>query len=103
MATYLWLQAAREFRWRSSHCRNARETCTQTMRTMLPFRSAGLGRYLPIEEHGIVGDLRTIALVGTEGTIDWYCPARFDAPSLFAALLDARQGGYFSLACGATS
>ena len=53
--------------------------------------------YLPIEEHGIVGDLRTVALVGTDGTVDWYCPSRFDAPSLFGALLDAGQGGYFSL------
>ncbi len=65
--------------------------------------SAGNGRhgapkgYLPIEEHGIVGDLRTVALVGTDGTVDWYCPSRFDAPSLFGALLDARKGGYFSL------
>ncbi|HEU4423237.1 MAG TPA: glycoside hydrolase family 15 protein [Pilimelia sp.] len=54
-------------------------------------------RYLPIEEHAIVGDLRTVALVGTDGTIDWFCPARFDAPSLFASLLDARKGGFFSL------
>jgi GH15 family glucan-1,4-alpha-glucosidase len=46
--------------------------------------------YLPIEEHGIVGDLRTVALVGTDGTVDWYCPSRFDAPSLFGALLDGR-------------
>src|SRR6201982_1956605 len=52
---------------------------------------------LPIEEHGIVGDLRTVALVGTDGTVDWYCPSRFDAPSLFGALLDTRKGGYFSL------
>jgi GH15 family glucan-1,4-alpha-glucosidase len=65
--------------------------------------SNGTGRvgppkgYLPIEEHGIVGDLRTVALVGTDGTVDWYCPSRFDAPSLFGALLDARKGGYFSL------
>ena len=57
------------------------------------------GGYLPIEEHAIVGDLRTVALVGTNGTIDWYCPARFDAPSLFAALLDAKKGGHFSLCC----
>jgi GH15 family glucan-1,4-alpha-glucosidase len=56
-------------------------------------------QYLPIEEHAIVGDLRTVALVGSEGTIDWYCPSRFDAPSLFAALLDADKGGYFSLSC----
>src|SRR6201990_132851 len=53
--------------------------------------------YLPIEEHGIVGDLRTVALVGTDGTVDWYCPSRFDAPSLFGALLDRNRGGYFSL------
>ena len=53
--------------------------------------------YLPIEEHGIIGDLRTVALVGTDGTIDWFCPARFDAPSLFGALLDKDKGGCFSL------
>ena len=29
--------------------------------------------YLPIDEHGIIGDLHTVALVGTDGTIDWYC------------------------------
>jgi len=33
--------------------------------------------------------------VGTDGTIDWYCPARFDAPSLFAALPDSERGGCF--------
>ena len=60
-------------------------------------RGAPSGGYLPIEEHGIVGDLRTVALVGTNGTVDWYCPSRFDAPSLFGSLLDARKGGYFSL------
>ena len=59
--------------------------------------------YLPIEEHAIVGDLRTVALVGTNGTIDWYCPARFDAPSLFASLLDDRRGGSFSLSCRTTA
>ena len=59
--------------------------------------SGAPGGYLPIEEHGIVGDLRTVALVGTNGTVDWYCPSRFDAPSLFGSLLDARRGGYFSL------
>ncbi|HYN93924.1 MAG TPA: glycoside hydrolase family 15 protein [Pilimelia sp.] len=61
------------------------------------------GRYLPIEEHAIVGDLRTVALVGTDGTIDWFCPARFDAPSLFASLLDARRGGFFSLSSRSTA
>src|SRR3981081_249513 len=60
-------------------------------------RGTAPGGYLPIEEHGIVGDLRTVALVGTNGTVDWYCPSRFDAPALFGSLLDARRGGYFSL------
>ena len=54
--------------------------------------------YLPIEEHGVIGDLRTVALVGTDGTIDWYCPTRFDAPSVFAALLDKDRGGAFRIA-----
>ena len=44
-----------------------------------------------------MGDLRTVALIGTDGTVDWYCPARFDAPSLFGALLDKNKGGYFSI------
>ncbi|MFE7527338.1 glycoside hydrolase family 15 protein [Kitasatospora sp. NPDC057542] len=55
-------------------------------------------RYLPISEHGLIGDLRTAALVGTNGTIDWYCCPRFDAPSVFASILDADRGGSFELA-----
>ncbi|MEV6979697.1 glycoside hydrolase family 15 protein [Sphaerisporangium sp. NPDC051017] len=55
------------------------------------------GRYLPIAEHGLIGDLRTVALVGTDGTIDWYCSPRFDAPSVFGSILDARRGGAFEL------
>ncbi|GGO88971.1 glycoside hydrolase family 15 protein [Wenjunlia tyrosinilytica] len=58
----------------------------------------GEQRYLPIAEHGLIGDLRSTALVGTDGTIDWYCPGRFDAPSVFASVLDADRGGSFQLA-----
>ncbi len=54
--------------------------------------------YLPIAEHGVIGDLHTVALVGTDGTIDWYCCPRFDSPSVFAAILDKRKGGYFRIA-----
>jgi GH15 family glucan-1,4-alpha-glucosidase len=53
--------------------------------------------YLPIENHGVIGDLHTVALVGNEGTIDWFCPERFDAPSMFGAILDADSGGSFSI------
>jgi GH15 family glucan-1,4-alpha-glucosidase len=52
-------------------------------------------RYLPIAEHGLIGDLHTVALVGTDGTIDWYCCPRFGSPSVFAAILDADRGGLF--------
>ncbi|MGX1564070.1 glycoside hydrolase family 15 protein [Streptomyces sp. NPDC055506] len=55
-------------------------------------------RYLPIAEHGLIGDLRSVALVGTDGTIDWYCCPAFDAPSVFASILDAERGGCFELA-----
>ena len=54
--------------------------------------------YLPIAEHGLIGDLHSAALVGTDGTIDWYCCPRFDAPSVFASILDAERGGSFALA-----
>jgi GH15 family glucan-1,4-alpha-glucosidase len=53
--------------------------------------------YLPIADHGIIGDLHSAALVGTEGTIDWYCPNRFDGPSVFASILDAERGGFFRI------
>ncbi len=53
--------------------------------------------YLPIAEHGLVGDLHTVALVGTTGTIDWYCCPSFDSPSVFGCILDAAQGGFYAL------
>ncbi|MFF4487981.1 glycoside hydrolase family 15 protein [Streptomyces sp. NPDC001544] len=55
-------------------------------------------RPLPIAEHGLIGDLRSVALVGSDGTIDWYCCPAFDAPSVFAAILDSERGGAFELA-----
>ncbi|MFF4791723.1 glycoside hydrolase family 15 protein [Streptomyces sp. NPDC001276] len=58
----------------------------------------GTPRYVPIADHGLIGDLRSVALVGTDGTIDWYCCPAFDAPSVFAAILDAERGGSFELA-----
>jgi GH15 family glucan-1,4-alpha-glucosidase len=54
--------------------------------------------YLPIAEHGVIGDQRSVALVGTDGTIDWYCPDRFDGPSVFAAILDRQRGGFYRIA-----
>ncbi len=59
--------------------------------------SRGTG-YLSIEDHGIIGDLHTVALVGNNGSIDWCCIPSFDAPSVFGSLLDAEKGGFFSIA-----
>src|SRR5918995_1162653 len=53
--------------------------------------------YLPIEDHGIVGDLHTAALIGTDGTVDWLCLPAFDSPSIFASILDDEKGGHFKL------
>jgi GH15 family glucan-1,4-alpha-glucosidase len=52
----------------------------------------------PIAGHGAIGDLRTVALVATDGTIDWYCPQAFDSPSVFAAILDGERGGHYQIA-----
>jgi GH15 family glucan-1,4-alpha-glucosidase len=54
--------------------------------------------YLPIADHGLIGDLHSAALVGTDGTIDWYCCPDFDSPSVFAAILDRREGGRWTIA-----
>ncbi len=57
-----------------------------------------MDRYPNIADHGLIGDLQTAALVTDTGTIDWFCLPRFDAPSVFASLLDADKGGHFQIA-----
>ena len=54
--------------------------------------------YLPIENYGIIGNMRTVALVGINGSIDWLCLPRIDSPSVFASVLDDKKGGYFKIA-----
>lgn len=53
--------------------------------------------YPLIENHGLLGDLQTGALVTTDGVIDWFCSPRFDSPSVFGALLDKDKGGHCTI------
>ncbi len=54
-------------------------------------------RYKDLHDYGIIGDCHTAALVGMDGSIDWFCHPTFDAPSVFAAILDHDQGGHFQI------
>jgi GH15 family glucan-1,4-alpha-glucosidase len=51
----------------------------------------------PIENYGVIGNMRSIALVGVNGSIDFLCYPNFDSPTVFAALLDDERGGCFQI------
>jgi len=48
----------------------------------------------PLEHHGVVGDLQTLAVVASDAAIDWMCWPRFDSPSIFGSLLDDAGGAW---------
>ncbi|MEA3130324.1 MAG: hypothetical protein QOF46_2119, partial [Paraburkholderia sp.] len=50
-----------------------------------------------IDAHGLIGNMRTTALVSTEGVIDFMCFPRIDSPTVFGSLLHPENGGAFSI------
>ncbi len=50
-----------------------------------------------IENHGIIGNMRSAAIISIDGTIDFFCFPAFDSPTIFAALLDEEKGGSFRI------
>lgn len=51
----------------------------------------------PIENHGVIGNMQSVALVGMNGSIDFLCYPDFDSPTVFASLLDDQKGGRFEI------
>lgn len=53
--------------------------------------------YLALEDYGALGDGRSVALSGADGSIDWWCVPNLDSPPLFDRLLDPEEGGRFTV------
>ena len=68
----------------------------QALPSPAPQSAAAPSPFPPIAEYAFLSNCHTAALVAPDGGIGWLCVPSFDAPSVFATLLD-RQGGYFRL------
>ena len=60
----------------------------------MPQSAAAPSPFTPIGNYGFLSNCHTGALVAPDGTVDWLCVPRFDAPSVFGALLDRGAGGF---------
>lgn len=62
-----------------------------------PFTVPSTEDYKPISGYGVIGNTRTVALVGYDGSIDWCCMPKLSSPSIFAAILDRKKGGFWAI------
>ncbi len=51
-----------------------------------------------IEDYAIVGDMQSVALIGTDGSVDWLCLPRFDSEACFTAILGTADHGRWQIA-----
>ncbi len=56
------------------------------------------GEWLPLDQYAAVGDGRSVAVVGSDGSIDWWCVPNLDSTPFFDRLLAGKEGGRFSMA-----
>ncbi|KAJ1306724.1 hypothetical protein OPQ81_007713 [Rhizoctonia solani] len=53
--------------------------------------------YVDIQDHALIGNMRTAAMISIDGSVESYCVPNFDSPSVFARILDKDKGGHFSI------
>src|SRR5580658_816001 len=77
--------------------RDPRTTTSRPEPRGRPVSHERIDGYLPIGAYGLIGDCRSAALVGVDGSIDWLCLPRFDNDALFGRILDAGKGGSWQI------
>ena len=70
--------------------------CIRNAQMVNSLHPPGIPTHAKMYNYGLIGDMASAALVGTDGAVDWCCFPRFDSPSVFAAILDQEDGGPLS-------